>query len=432
MSEPVTRRSFGSDWNAVVAHWAQGGPVNTNAEEGWAALGALERLRPGYLADCYERQALGNAEFAQLLAHGSDLLACEHLPGLDRVLGRLEHGERGAMVELGVAAFFARSGFIPVIQPQQTGKVLDLGLDVAHRRVFVEVIGPTWSDAAARLRDQLKGAAETLFAHLGPNQRLQVGFLVEPTDVVVDRVDAAMSRLVTSGSVVPIENVALARLDPFDHEAPGIDLGPSPAIGYARLELDPRGSRIVNAVATFSDERAQRLLAAELHHFARDQPNLLAIDVGAVVGGLAGWVPLIKRCFQPARNTRLGAVLILERQYEGVVVPGAWRGQVLRNPHAATPVPTPLLGIQEQSTAPWETRKRALWAMSARERIDAMRAGRLSLRECLHWPASASRRAAAQRRVRVPRHHHPRDRRRFDRKPHHTAEAAAAHVIARR
>jgi hypothetical protein len=41
--------------------------------------------------------------------------------------------------------------------------------------------------------------------------------------------------------------------------------------------------------------------------------------------------------------------------------------------------------IPAPSTAPWETRKRALWAMSAPERIDAMRAGRLSLRECLHW-----------------------------------------------
>jgi len=42
----------------------------------------------------------------------------------------------------------------------------------------------------------------------------------------------------------------------------------------------------------------------------------------------------------------------------------------------------------------WEARKRALWAMSPRERTDAMRAVRLSMRQCLHW--------AGQRPAEVP------------------------------
>ena len=37
----------------------------------------------------------------------------------------------------------------------------------------------------------------------------------------------------------------------------------------------------------------------------------------------------------------------------------------------------------------WEEAKRRLWAMTRDERVRAMRAGRLSLRLCLHW---ASRR----------------------------------------
>lgn len=33
----------------------------------------------------------------------------------------------------------------------------------------------------------------------------------------------------------------------------------------------------------------------------------------------------------------------------------------------------------------WEERKRSLWAMTAAERAAAMYAGRLTMRECLHW-----------------------------------------------
>jgi hypothetical protein len=343
MAKPVTAKSFGKDWNAVIAHWAQGGSVNSDPEAGWAALEALERLRPGYLTQYFETQALGNAQFAHLLAHGFDLVACKDLVGVDSLLARIEHGERGAIVELGVIAFFVRSGFIPLIEPQRDGKVPDFAVDVADRRVFGEVIGPTWSDAATRLQNQLKEAAAALFASLARNQRLQVGFLVEPTSGAVERVSSAVNTLVGAPGVVRIDDVALARLDPVKDEVAGLDLGPSPAIGSAQFEFDADGGRVVNATAIFSDERAQRLIAGELHHFSREQPNVLVIDVGAVVGGVVGWVPLIERCFQPTRNTRLGAVLILERLFDGVVVPGAWRGKVLENPYARTPVPLVLI-----------------------------------------------------------------------------------------
>ena len=35
----------------------------------------------------------------------------------------------------------------------------------------------------------------------------------------------------------------------------------------------------------------------------------------------------------------------------------------------------------------WEQAKDRLWAMTPEERVQAMRAGRLSLRQCLHWAA---------------------------------------------
>jgi hypothetical protein len=137
--------------------------------------------------------------------------------------------------------------------------------------------------------------------------------------------------------VCPVEDLAIARVDPVGEQAEGIDLGERPAFGCARFEFNGGRGRVVNVTAAFSDERAQRLIAGELHHFSRQYPNVLVIHVGAIGGGLTAWVPLVRRCFQPARNTRLGAVLLLERHFDGPVVPGAHRGQLLENPHAVRP-----------------------------------------------------------------------------------------------
>jgi len=48
-----------------------------------------------------------------------------------------------------------------------------------------------------------------------------------------------------------------------------------------------------------------------------------------------------------------------------------------------------LWGIDFRPDPVWEEQKARLWAMTRDERVRAMRAGRLSLRLCLHW---ASRR----------------------------------------
>jgi hypothetical protein len=169
MSGQVTRESLGSDWNAVLARRAQGGPINTSAEHGWAALGALERSRREHLARYHDTQALGNLELSQLLAHASDLLACEQLKGLASILDRLDHGERGAMVELEVLAFVARCGLVPVIEPELHGKQLDFAVDVAGERIFAEVIGPERSESAESLIRELQQAASGLFDCVGPD-----------------------------------------------------------------------------------------------------------------------------------------------------------------------------------------------------------------------------------------------------------------------
>ena len=343
MAAKATRQDFGDDWAAVLERWARGGPVNVTAELGWAALGALERLMPERLADFYEHDESGNLGFSHLLVLGADLLACEHLEHIDRILARVAGGERGAAVELELLAAVVRSGLAPIVEPELHGKVLDFAVDTDQGRVFFEVVGPALSDEATLLREQLQAASASLFAALTSGERLQVGFLKEPTTSAVAAVRRLIEPLRRSPGVLVEEDSALMRLDPFEAQVDAIDLGPEPALGAAAFEITGGIGRVVNVTAAISDDRVRRLVAAELHHFSRAHMNILVLQVGAVPGALPRWEPLIRTMFTPSRNTRIGVVLLVERLYDGVVVPGAHIGRVLVNPHARRPVPQPML-----------------------------------------------------------------------------------------
>ena len=90
------------------------------------------------------------------------------------------------------------------------------------------------------------------------------------------------------------------------------------------------------------DGRAKRLLSGKLQQLPKTNPNLVVIDTGKIPGGLHDWVPAITRCFQPAQNTRISAVVLY---FTGVIgnplqTHRAWR--VLINPYAANPLPAQL------------------------------------------------------------------------------------------
>jgi hypothetical protein len=86
-----------------------------------------------------------------------------------------------------------------------------------------------------------------------------------------------------------------------------------------------------------SDSGAQELLEAEARQLPIDAPGVVVLDVSGVVGGHKHWVPLIQRRLQPKINTRISAVVVLDRALakEGPRV----EGQVIVNQHARNPLP---------------------------------------------------------------------------------------------
>jgi hypothetical protein len=111
--------------------------MNVTAEDGWAALGALERLQPTYLAEFHATELRANFALSHLASQGMDLLACEDLPGLHRIIKRIEKGDRGAESEIRVAAFLRRQGLPVTLEPLLDRKRPDLAIEDEAGRVYV-------------------------------------------------------------------------------------------------------------------------------------------------------------------------------------------------------------------------------------------------------------------------------------------------------
>lgn len=92
-----------------------------------------------------------------------------------------------------------------------------------------------------------------------------------------------------------------------------------------------------------TDDRVERLMTDESRHFLQNKRNLLVMDVSKIPGAMQTWVNLIQRRFQPTRNQRFGAVVLLavSNPVQNDIIKK--RLYILKNQYANKPVPKILL-----------------------------------------------------------------------------------------
>ena len=348
--------AFGSSWSAFVDEWCLGTPPVTSPESCSRALNALEKNWPERvqaLASTPTRGlavVLGAIELGQVLADGVGLV------GAKPVLNRLRSGERSAASELTVAATFSGLGFIPVLEVEVEGKVPDLALTFASTVVYVEVITPDRSEIVKVVTERINDMAGAILAAV-PNANVEVFLDFEPEGIDVS---SLCKVIVDSGYVEEPQNIpSVGRFVKRAFSLPPV-ITPSidsrtagTVVGAARALVEgEKGGLAAVRVAVF-DGRARRLLAGELHHFPKSSPNVLVIDCGGVPGGVGDWVPSITRCFQPAQNTRISAVMLYQSGMIGTPLQFNRAWKVLPNPHAANPLPTVLLDALKTLPTKW-------------------------------------------------------------------------------
>jgi len=339
------RSSLAIPWREFVSHWClDWEPGFTEADLG-VALETLERLLPEHL-DHFETSGVRGLWPTMNTVHLGLLLSrTEKLSGFHGVFSRMQAGDESALTELECADALVRVELEPALAVPLNGKLLDAAFVYAGRMHYVEIVAPNRSDAIQEAETMLSQFGALLFERI---RGMTVEVLFEP-DIGKEQAGAllaAISEAPAGPQIHLLPGVGRFRKDAAlnAHVASAIPReGESPLLAIVSTAFGGQADTTYLLQLPIDDQRAQRIFDAELHHFSRDEANLLFIDVSQVVGRLASWMPLIERRFQPAINTRIGAAVL----FDHATVVGQnriWeRWKVLQNPHARVPVANELV-----------------------------------------------------------------------------------------
>jgi hypothetical protein len=290
------RSDFGEDWAAVIARWGLGTPLPVAPDDGWDALGALERLYPARLDRILADGRQGVGMLAPLIDLGHILAVCEPLCGVAPVLTRLTaqdnegtggNDRRAAAAELRFAALLVRLGYPPRLEPTLGTRAPDGVIATDAGDVYYEVIAPTIPQVQREALREIQGPLDKL---------LRTGRKRQEKNGDINAIRADLDRLMQPTSVY--------------FEVP--------------------------------NKRGATLLDAESKHFPKDTMNLVAMDVSAALPfGFEPWLPFIANRFQPRLNRRLGAVVLIQTYNQAPTI--TRRCAVVANLHAYKPLPLSLV-----------------------------------------------------------------------------------------
>lgn len=331
------------DWQAFVHDWCADALPEYSPPEVQTAFDALRRLWPEFVLSLETRADSGLAVVAPAIALGLDLATCEHVPGFDEILTRLRGGEEAASAEIEVAGALLRCGLSLELEPHLLGKRLDSVISIGQEQVFVEVIAPETSEAMKDAYAALREVGEAIVERR-VGVRVEVLAAADPRSRMRDVVSSAVN-VPADGWVRRIAGVGLVRVTPSRGTtvtlAPEIEepLG-APLLWHLQSRIEAGLATVAMVGLAMQDERAVRLLSAELHHFSRNERNLLVARLTKVPGGIKWWVPVVERWFQPNINTRIGAVVLYFASTHASV---RRRWVVIENRFARMPLPPELL-----------------------------------------------------------------------------------------
>jgi hypothetical protein len=331
------RIDLGNNWSEVVEKWYLGLTPTINGNIGWEGLSTLEYLWPESIDDFLSKNHRGQAVIAPLVERGIVLTVCNKLPGFDKVLERIKSGERSAFSEAFFAANLLKMGLNPIFEPVLNGKRPDFLIHFKTKSIYIEIISPDTSDLFKQAYNGMNELSYRLQNQL-IGKKIDVNLMAEPTLKVIDIIIHNVLKQTEDG-ILEIPEIALIQkneLDPTNNaimKLPELHNSQGPILCVVGMKMGEGETTHVNVQYAITDERADRLMIAESHHFSKDECNLLVMDVTQVPSGIKSWLPLLRRRFQPDRNTRFGGVCLFENY------PHEVKWSIEENPFASNPLP---------------------------------------------------------------------------------------------
>jgi hypothetical protein len=336
--------SLGANWRDFVSTWFDGREPLIEGNRAWKALEVLQRLWPERLEKDLKEGAVHVQTVARLIDDAVTLAACEHLPGFDGVFDRVRLGQRGAACELRWAATLAQLGHEVTLEPELEGKHPDASILHEGEQVYFEVTSPEYSEAIRQVWDLTRSLAWRM-AREEPPSLVSAYLTAEPGREVAETVMDFLRDLDRDalGTTHHLPGVGFVRCtEPGTEECdfdPATDSWMFAEVGVSAGT--PKGGR-ADVRTRVTDERAQRFIDGEMHHFAVDYANVLVMDVSRVPRGIDTWPPSIGRRLQPVVNRRCGAVVVLDIWTASPPASVGLRSRLLKHPNPYRPVPVEL------------------------------------------------------------------------------------------
>jgi hypothetical protein len=266
----------------------------------------------------------GSAPTLCVVSMGLNLASLDAVPDGQRLVDKLRSGDSSAHAEL-KAIHLLRRGNKTVVELEPTIRYTNRKCDFRIRRdgeswVWVEVTRPDTSDAQSRVEMILRSVCDSVVSVQKPFT-LELFFRREPSDDEISNVLAAASRVCSAEPVVTetmreempdgmglliLNQHPIGQVVVDDHGEANI-----PRIGMARAIVGQgEPNRHVAVRMPYADQRAERFLTSEARQLPTDGLGLVMVDMAQAPGGFRSWEPAIRRRFQPAQHTRVGAVCL--------------------------------------------------------------------------------------------------------------------------
>lgn len=290
--------------------------------------------------------ATGTSPTLRVATAGELIRASDGLPGRHHVLTRLRNDEPGTRSELLTLAAIRRSSpsiaieLEPVVTVGAANRSPDLGLLFEGNTVFVEVSQPQTSQASDEVSERVRQLAMTALQATPMGSSSEIYLHETPSDEDALRLLEVVRRLCADGGErrecgdianVVVNHSTPLTVQPFDH---GDE--PRPRISVAQFELSGDQARHALVRHPFTDERAARLLAAEARQLPVESPGIVVLHIDGTASGLVAWERLLRPRLQPARHTRVSAIVLLQSGLVALPDGEAWghRARIIENDHA--------------------------------------------------------------------------------------------------
>jgi hypothetical protein len=238
----------------------------------------------------------------------------------EKLLPRLKSLNQGAHAELIVAGSLIEKGLTIRLGAPCDGKVLDIAIENASGRVFVEITAPLKSKGTVEQERLTLDLATRLNAEAG-DFSIAIEFTDDPT---LEVIEALLAKLPTDASE--------------EWQAVG------DSARFRRWLAAPE-SRVLSVEYPGIDFRTEKILRMKAEQLAKTAPNILVIDMSAIGGSIAEWLDASRRLLQPTKNRRIGAVVLFRSLYSAHLDRGYRLWWIVENPHAYMPIPKNILEV---------------------------------------------------------------------------------------